>query len=312
MEDDIWSGPRPHAGWSSLSRGVHVRADAMEDLATRLSAWQLALPFWSSFTGITAAQLRGWWLPPIPEAVPLFVASGRSARISRPGLRVCRHNSLPPWQLVRGVRVPGPAETVLACARDLELLDVVLIGDAALHCGDVTRAELVCVSRLRRRGAPLLRQAIALMDARAESIFEGLLRILHVVCGIEVEPQRDIVADDGTFVARADLLLRGTTTLHEFDGGHHRTPQQQAQDLQRHRRLVTAGYQRRGFTSHDVLLRPLGVLRDADATVGRDHDPGRIQAWYSLLRDSLFTASGRRRLEERLGLGGETADETPE
>src|SRR5262249_2795398 len=161
------------------------------------------------------------------------------------------------WQLVAGIRLPSPAETVLACARDLELLDVVLIGDAALHSGDVTRDELIGTSRLRRRGAPLLRSAIPLMDGRAESIFEGLLRILHVVGGVEAEPQQPIVSVDGTVIGRADLLLRGTRMLHEFDGGHHRSALQQRQDLRRHRRLLAAGYERRGFTAEDVLLTPV-------------------------------------------------------
>jgi very-short-patch-repair endonuclease len=308
MNDVVSIGPRPRSGWSSLTRGVHVRPDA--DAVQRLRAWQFALPFWSSFTSLTAAQVRGWWLPPLPASLPMFVASGRSARISRPGVDVCRHNVLPPWGLVHGVRVPSPAETVLACARDLELLDVVLIGDAALHSGDVTREDLIVTSRLRRRGSPLLRRAIPLMDGRAESIFEGLLRILHVACGIEVEPQHLIVAEDGTVIGRADLLVCGTRMLHEFDGGHHRSTVQQRDDLRRHRRLLAAGYQRRGFTAPDVLLVPLGVLRDADASLGRVHDPGRIKVWYSLLQESLFTASGRRRLERRLGLSAETADET--
>ena len=299
---------RRRVGWSSLTRGVHVRNDAVPDLLQRLTAWQFVLPFWSSFTSLTAAELRGWWLPPLPPTLPLFVAAGDSARIARPGLDVCRHNVLPPWQLVQGVRVPSAAETVLACARDLELVDVVVIGDSALHSGDVTRSELVGVSRLRRRGAPLLRAAIPLMDGRSESIYESLLRLLHVSCGIEVDPQHRVVTADGAIVARADLLLRGTRMLHELDGAHHRSAPAQQADLRRHRRILAAGYERRGFTSGDVLTSPASIIREADTTLGRVHDPGRVRAWYSLMRASLFTPAGRHRLERRLGIG-ETADE---
>ena len=312
MDDIIRIGSqRRRVGWSSLTRGVHVRDDALPDLVQRLTAWQFVLPFWSSFTSLTAAELRGWWLPPLPSNLPLFVAAGDSGRISRPGLHVCRHNVLPPWQLVRGVRVPSAAESVLACARDLELVDVVVIGDSALHSGDVTRSELVAVSRLRRRGAPLLRVAIPLMDGRSESIFESLLRLLHVSCGVEVDPQHRVVTADGTFVARADLLLRSTRMLHELDGAHHRTAPQQQADLRRHRRILAAGYERRGFTSGDVLTSPASIIREADVTLGRVHEPDRIHAWYSLMRDSLFTPAGRHRLERRLALV-ETADESPD
>jgi very-short-patch-repair endonuclease len=309
MEDRVRIGAQRAAGWTRLTRGVHLHDADVDDYAARLRAWQFALPFWSSFTGVTAARLRQWWLPPLPPALPLFVASGRASRIARTGLRVCRHDELPPWELLDGVRVPSAAETVLACARDLELLDVILLGDCALHSGHVTRAELVAVSRLRRRGAPLLRRAVPLMDGRAESIFEGLLRVLHVVCGIGVEPQHVVVDPSGTPVARGDLLLIGTRMLHELDGGHHRSPEQQRRDLRRHRRVLAAGYERRGFTARDVLGSPAGILRDADSTLGRDHDPERIHAWYSLVRDSLFTPSGRRRLELRLGLVAENAEQ---
>ncbi len=308
-EDTINCGRHPGAGWAHVGHGVQVRGDLADDLVHRLRAWGLALPLWSSFTGLTAARLRGWWLPPLPSALPLFVASGRAARIARPELHVCRHDTIPSWELVNGVRVCGAAETVLACARDLSLLDVVVIGDAALHAGDVSREELISIARLHRRGSPLLRRAIPLMTGQAESIYEGLLRMVHVVSGIEVVPQHVARTADGAFVARGDLLLAGTRTFHEYDGGHHRSPGQHEADLRRDRRLMEIGYHRRGYTSSDVLACAIGILRDADRTIGRVHDPSRIHAWYSLLQESLFTPSGQARLARRLGPVAENAEE---
>lgn len=310
IEDDIYAGPDPGPGWTSLGRGVHVRTERADHLPTRLRAWQLVLPFWSSVSALTAAELRGWWLPPMPRPLPLFVASGDSDRIDRRGLHVCRHDVLEPWELLEGVRTASAAETVLTCARELGLLDVILIGDSALHFGDVTRADLVLTSRLRRRGSPLLREAIPFMDGRAESIYESLLRVLHVVCGIEVEPQHQVVGSDGSTVARGDLVLVGTTMLHEVDGSHHLGRLQQRSDLRRHRRILAAGYERRGFTPHDVVHAPAGILRDADTTLGREFDASRLDAWYSLLRESCFTSAGRRRLQLRLGLAAENAEQS--
>ena len=40
----------------------------------------------------------------------------------------------------------SPAETILACARFLGLLDLIVLSDAALHAGDVTITDLVAVS----------------------------------------------------------------------------------------------------------------------------------------------------------------------
>lgn len=304
-------GARPGVGWSPVTRGAHVRRDLAHDLAARLRAWQLVLPYWSSFTGLTGARLRGWWLPPLPDDLPLFVASGRADRIDRVGLSVCRHDELPPGELVAGVRVTDSAETLLACARVLGLLDVVVLGDAALRAGDVTREDLVAVSRLRRRGAPMLRSAIPLMNGRADSIYEGLLRVLHVCCRAPVEPQFIVLDAVGDVVARADLWIVGTDRLPEYDGADHLSRRQQRVDLRRAARISDAGFERRGYTKEDVLFGAVSILRDADRALGRPHRPERIHAWYDLLRDSLFTAAGQRRLRLRLGLDPENAEQIP-
>jgi hypothetical protein len=310
-EDDIGWGRRPGAGWTSVTYGAHVRADLADDLAARLRAWQLVLPFWSSFTGLTAAQLRGWWVPPMPDRLPLFVASGRSDRISRRGLAVCRHDVLPRWELIDGVRVTSPAEVLLACSRDLGLLDVVVVGDAALHTGDATRADLVAVARQRRRGSPLLRRAIPLMNDRAESIYEGLLRMLHLACGVAVEPQYVVRDTRGDAVARADLRVAGTNRLPEYDGADHLLRRRQRLDLRRAGRISDAGFERRGYTMEDVLFGSISILRDADRALGRPHRPARIEAWHALLRDSLFSGAGQQRLLRRLGLAPENAEQMP-
>ena len=89
--------------------------------------------------------------------------------------------------------------------------------------------------------------------------------MLNTVCDVSVEPQYEIF-DRGVFVARADLLLNGTRTIHEYDGADHLGRRRQRKDLARARRLGHAGYVRRGYTSHDVLWQAVGILRDADAS----------------------------------------------
>lgn len=204
-------------------------------------------------------------------------------------------------ELTAGVRRTPPAETLLACARDLALLDLLVLVDCALHCGDVSAEELAPAAGSRRRGAPLLRRALAYADGRSESPWETLLRILHVVCGIDVEPQHELV-EHGVQVARGDLRLRGTTTLHEYDGGDHLERRRQRKDLKRSRRLGDVAWTRRGCTREDVLHQGVGILRDADSSIGRPHDPRRIRAWNALLRESCFTPSGLARLSRRFGL----------
>jgi len=199
-----------------------------------LAAWQLALPDTAVFTHLTAARVRGWWLPPLPDDLPVFVAIpvGEN-RPRRRGLVVLRPKTAPESFLVDGLRCASAPEIILACARDLEILDLVVVIDGALHAGDCTVAELERLAKTRRHGAPRLRLALTMCDRRSESAWETLLRILHEVCEISVEPQHEVFDDTGLFVARGDLWLVGTRTLHEYDGGEHLKRKRQRKDLKR-------------------------------------------------------------------------------
>ena len=242
----------------------------------RLRAWQLVLPFWSSFTGLTVAMLRGWWVPPLPDRLPLFVASGRSDRIDRrrtrasAGTTSCRRGSS--WTAFAS---PRPAEALLACARDLGLLDVVVLGDAALHAGDVTAAELRAVARQRRRGSPLLRRAIPL-DGRP-----GRVDLRRAAA----DPPRRCAASpsslstsyairSGDAVARADLRIVGTHRLPEYDGADHLLPSPAASgppsSRPDRRRRASSGVATPRRTSSSARS---SILRDADRAFGRPHAP---------------------------------------
>jgi hypothetical protein len=60
-----------------------------------------------------------------------------------------------------------------------------------------------------------------------------------------------------------------------------------------------AGHVRRGYTADDVVNRPIGILRDADEAVGRDHAPSRVRPWLAMLRESLFTPAGTAAFQRR-------------
>lgn len=289
-------GRRRGGRWTRVGHGLYVPAG---DDGPPLAAWHLVLPASGAFTGLTAAGLHGLWLPPLPVGTPTFVAvrdGGTAPR--RAGLRVVRQTSAISTVAVRGLPTVPVPETILGCARDLGLLDVVVLVDAALHKEHCSRDELTRVAALRRRGAPLMREALRLADGRSESPYESLLRLLHVVCDVPVEAQHEVF-HDGRFVARGDLWLVGTRTLHEYDGGHHLSRAQQRRDLRRVRELDDARWNRRGYVLEDLLHQGLMILRDADAALGRPHQPERIRAWEALLADSAFSVPGRHRLLRR-------------
>jgi hypothetical protein len=302
------------AAYVRESYAVHRRADLGEDLAAGLRAWQLLMPDDGCFTALTSAALRGWWLPPVPAGAPVFMALGLDdPRPMRAGVRTSRHTRPIAFEWICGVRAASVPETLLACARWLSLVDMVVLIDCVLHLGECTLRGIEEVMRPRRPGAAPLRRALELADRRSESAYETLLRLLHVLCGIEVEPQYVVVDEDGVVVARADLRIVGTQALHEYDGDEHEEAPRRVRDRRRDRDIERAAHVRRGYTAGDVLHRSGSVLRDAERSLGLAHDPGRIRPWLAELRKSLFTPSGQaefvRRANPRLPVRerGETA-----
>ncbi|MGZ4582075.1 MAG: hypothetical protein ACXVXG_15680 [Nocardioidaceae bacterium] len=289
--------------WVRVSHGLHRPLADLDETRADLCAWALTLPPSGAFTHLTAARDYGWWLPPLPGDLPVFACQAASdPRPRREGLRVTRHPCPVPVVVRSGLPMTPPAETLLACARDLRLLDLVVLIDAALHLKSCDRSDVELVSSVRRAGAPLLRRALELADGRSESAWETLLRMLHVVCDVPVDPQHLVFAADGAFVARGDVWFVGTRTLHEYDGGDHLKRPRQRKDLRRARDLSNIDWVRRGYTSQEVLAQAVTILREADLSLGRRHRPERVRAWYALLADSLFTPSGTARFRRRLGL----------
>lgn len=297
------SGPRRghvrRKGYVLLTRGIHLPEDQADDLLSRLAAWALVLPPSACFTHVTAAAVYGWHLPALPEDTPVFAAMHEAeGRPRRPGLTVSRHPIAPPRLIRCGLPVAPPPEVLLAAARDLALLDLLMLLESALHrrtC-DLRALRAACVGR---KGGPALRRALGYADARAESPWETLLRMFHIACDVPVVPQFELRTADGRFVARGDLWIEGTKVLHEYDGGVHRDREQHRRDLARERAIGGEGWVRRGYTAVDLLRHPEAILREADAALGRRHDLRRLQAWQDLLEESTLSASGRGRLRRR-------------
>jgi hypothetical protein len=283
--------------WEPLSHGLHVTRET-RTLADELRAWSLVLPPTAAFTHLTAAELRGWWLP-AAIAHPVFAALPLDDQRRRPGLFACRHPAPGPQHIIDGLRITTAAETLLACARDLTILDLVIMGDSALRLGQCGIADLKLAAGHRRRGAPMLRQVIPLLDARSESPWESVMRVLHRAAEIDVVPQREIRDDRDQFVARGDLWIVGTRRIHEYDGGVHRDPEAQRNDLARDRRILRAGWQRLGFTSQDLLTGGASIIAETDRLLGRPWDSRRLTAWNELVAGSLFARPGRARAYRR-------------
>jgi hypothetical protein len=293
-----------HGLYLPLSAVPEAHAEFLRDL----QAWQLVLPEDAVFTHVTAAALAGWWLPRLPEYVPVFAATSANAnRPRRPGLVCSRLDREPSDITFRGLPVDRSTEVLLRCARDLVLLDLVPLVESALKSGHVTRADLAEVCATTRPGVRRLRTAVSLADPRSESWWESGLRLFHATIDVPVEPQVQIYDERGNFVARVDLLVKGTMQVHEYDGAEHRQVKRHQLDLRRERRLAGTAYVRRGFGPDDLVNHPLVMLAEIDRALGRRHQPRRIDLWRRWVAESTLSTGGRRRLMNRwLRLSGIT------
>jgi very-short-patch-repair endonuclease len=300
-EDPI-RGQVRRRGYRRVSHGLYVPVldlDQPSRALQDLGAYLLVLPPGSGFTHVTAAWLRGWAMPRLPVLVPVFTAGPSADHPRRAGLVHSRLRGVGEIEVVRGLPVVSAAETLLRAARDLATLDLVAMLDSALRSGQVDSVELDRIIESSRPGARRLRVALELADPRAESAYESLLRLFHDWIGIPVEPQAPIHDPHGRVLARADLLVRGTRMIHEYDGEGHAARRQRVSDLRRERQLLALGFTRRGFVLEDLLHQPFALLQELDRAVERRHRPSRLRRWQAEVALSTYSATGLQRLHNR-------------
>ena len=282
-----------------LFRPLIPGLDEDQEFRRDLEAWLLVLPEEAVFTHVTAARLLGWQLPALPEQVPVFAAVvNDESRPRRPGL-ICSRLVRPHEPGDVGLPVDRPEEILLRAARDLGTLDLVVMIDSARRLGHIDEKRMKAILDSRRPGVRVLRAAWNMSSDRAESGPETLLRIFHEAIDVDVEPQAVLFDADGQVIGRADLLVKGTKRLHEYDGAVHRDGTQHRTDLRRERGLAGSDYERRGFTLDDLLNHALVVMHELDRELGRPHKLARLTRWRRLVENSLYSEVGRRRVLNR-------------
>ncbi len=286
-----------------VSHGLFLKIrDGLSDhdeFRRELRAFLLVLPPEAVFTHVTAARLLSWRLPALPEQVPVFASVQGHRRPRRPGLICSRLVREPEACLVEGLPVDTPEEILLRAARDLGTVDLVIMIDSALERGDLDPAAMERMLESGRPGVGPLRAAYGLATARCESAGETLLRLFHTAMDIPVEPQVTLRDGVGRKIGRADLLLTGTTLVHEYDGAGHRDKIQHRVDLRRERGWAGTPYVRRGFTLDDLLNHPAVVMHELDRTLDRPHLIKRLRKWRRMVDNSLYAEPGRARIVNR-------------
>jgi len=215
--------------------------------------------------GATAALLHGIPLPrrlAEPERLDLAVASpGRAPHAVGIAGRSVTIDHVDDVVDLAGLRVTSPERTWLDLAATLSAADLVAAGDHLLHTEATTLGTLeIAAGRYpSRRGRTRIAAALPLLDHRAESPPESIVRIALVHGRITgFEPNQEIRGSDGSFLARGDLVHRAARVVIEYQGDYHRVePGRWRKDRARSNRLRAAGWTVIELTADD-----LGALDD--------------------------------------------------
>lgn len=155
-------------------------------------------------------------------------------------------------------------------ARSLRLPDLVAAGDYLIHrknpLTSLARLSVAVEGHTGQRGVKNLRLALPLLNDRAESPKESILRIELVLAGVPTpEVNVDVFDAFGRFIARADLLFREYRLILEYEGLQHLLdPDQWQHDIERVRKLEDEGWRVIRVTKADLVNpRPLIVRINA-------------------------------------------------
>ena len=214
----------------------------------RLRAQTLLTRLGDAFVcGVSAAQLWGAPLPRWAEEGALHVGVARGTAPTGRGIAGHRI-TVGPADVVTldGIRLTSPARTWLDLAAVLSIDDLVAVGDHLIHhAAPLTdRASLEALTRAHpgRRGVRRLREAVELLDARAESSRESRLRVLLVRAGLRgIRANEWIVTSEGHRY-RGDLVLLDHLVVVEYQSAWHDDPARHRADMTRRARLQADGW----------------------------------------------------------------------
>lgn len=169
-------------------------------------------------------------------------------------------------QLIDGMRVTTPARTAvdLACKHPIDIAVAAIDALARATRLKLPDIELAAQLHSGRHGLERARKAIQLVDPGAESPRETRLRLLIIRAGYPPpETQVPVYNEYGAFIGEVDMAWRDLKIAFEYEGGHHRGPEQFAKDIRRMRAMTEAGWIVIRVTAHDTEATILRLIADA-------------------------------------------------
>lgn len=217
-----------------------------------------------AFSHVTAAALWGLPLPLATREPLLHVVGTNGCRPRRPGV-VGHRASLVPGGFVAGLPVVEPTVAWAQCAAELEVDDLIVMGDALVgRWSPHIEARELKLDKLhaaveawgRRRGARRLAEALPQLRADVWSPKETTLRLTLVRAGVPEPPGLNAaIADDaGVLLGHGDLVWPRQRVAVEYEGDQHRTDRWQwRSDVAKYESYTDAGWRVVRVTDDDLV-----------------------------------------------------------
>jgi hypothetical protein len=252
------------SGFIAIHRDVYVPEGVeLTAVARARAAW-----LWSGRKGVvagrSAAALHGakW----VPDHAPAQILYGN--RRPPKGIDTWSDRYAPDEiQSLRGIVVTTPARTALDIACRYPLGQAVAAIDALAHATKLKMADVeLLVERHRgRRGIRAALEALALVDAGAESPQETRVRLVLIAAGFpRPETQIPVYDEYGQLVAVIDMGWSDIKGGVDYDGEHHRmTRRQFDRDIRRFEAVTECSWVDVRITAEDSDSSIIGRVRRA-------------------------------------------------
>ena len=235
------------------------------------------------FSGLTAAVILGL---PVPQRssedieVASFAPDHPPRMVGVRGRKISRH--LVTVTTYRGFRVTSPASTWVMLAGELELEDLVALGDAVLRhprIGGTTRFERpplataaslnAEIRRGRRVGLASARRALPLLTTKSASAPESHLHLRFREWGLpDPALDHDVFDAAGQFLGCTEIAYPEFKVAFEYEGDHHRVSQKQwDRDIEKARDYTAAAWITIRVTAHLLYTTPEDLRRIAESTL---------------------------------------------
>ena len=254
----------------SLHRGVWCLQSTELTFDLQVRAAVLAVPVDAVLSHVSALRWHG---VQVGRQTPVHFSTTSPSQVKHDIVLHRRSHRLTAVAL-RGIDVLGPDRSFVDSATILGLRDLVRAGDALVRMGKTsvdTLLEFVISSHLD--GVVRARQAASLIRERVDSFRETDLRLLLTTAGLsEPAVNLEVYSDNGTWIARGDLILEHLRIMVEHDGWlHERDAAQRQKDHLRRERIEAAGWTLVVITVEDFRHPTSIVARVHEAMVRRGY-----------------------------------------